>query len=55
MEMEVQIDGTAKALDKGHRPWLHVGSRKASGDCLVHIILTDRGANDRMDHGGEVL
>src|SRR5262249_673134 len=21
MEMEVQIDGTAKALDKGHRPW----------------------------------
>jgi hypothetical protein len=55
MKMEVQIDGTARALDKGHRPWLHVGSLKASGDCLVHIILTDRGANDRMDHGGEVL
>jgi hypothetical protein len=55
MEMEVQMDGTARALDKGHRPWLHVGSVKASGDCLVHIILTDHGANDRMDHSGEAL
>src|SRR5215510_16474964 len=40
-EMEVHIDGTAKALDKGHRPWLHLipGTppralrRPAAADC----------------------
>jgi hypothetical protein len=51
MAMEVQIDGTPETLDKRHRPRLHVGSLQASGDCLVHIILPDRGADDGMDLG----
>src|SRR4030095_8229640 len=49
MEMEVQIHGTTETLDKRHRPRLHVGSLQASGDCLVHIILPDRGADAGMD------
>ena len=55
MEMEVHIDRTAETLDKCDRPRLDVGSREASCDGFVHIILPDRGANDRMDRGGEVL
>ena len=55
MEMEIQIDGTAETLDKCHRPWLDVGSRTASCDGFVHIILSDRGTDDRMDLRGEVL
>jgi hypothetical protein len=27
MKMEIEIDSTAKALDKGHRPWLHPADR----------------------------
>jgi hypothetical protein len=55
MEIEVEIDGTPETLDERRQSRLNIGSLKASGDCLVHIILPDRGANDRMDHGGEVL
>jgi len=55
MKMELEIEGTAETLDKGDRPRLEVGARKASGDCLVHVILPDRGANDRMDLRGQVL
>src|SRR4030095_6237747 len=55
MEMEGEIDGTPETLDKRHRSRLNIGSLKASSDCLVHIILPNRGANDCMDHGGEVL
>ena len=47
MKMEIQIEGTPETLDKCHRPWLEIGSLTASGDCLVHIILPDRGADDR--------
>src|SRR5215510_1562251 len=54
-EMEVHIDGTAKALDKGHRPWLHLIPWDSACDCLGHIILSDRGANDRMDLRRQLL
>jgi hypothetical protein len=55
MEMEVEIDRTPETLDKCDRPWVDVGSCKASCDRLVHIILPDRGTDDRMDLRGEVL
>src|SRR5262249_4363239 len=54
MKMEMEIEGAAKALEKGDRPRLEVGSLTASGDCLVHIILPDRGADDGMDLCREV-
>ena len=53
--MEVEIDGTAETLDKGDRLRLDVGSLTASGDCLVHIILPDRGADDGVDLRGQLL
>ena len=55
MEMEVEIDGTPETLDKRHRSRLNIGSLKASGDCLVHIILPDRGADDGVDLRGQLL
>ena len=55
MAMEVEIDGTPETLDKCDRPWLDVGSRTASCDGSVHIILPDRGTDDRMDLRGEIL
>src|SRR5262249_42941206 len=55
MEMEVEIERTAETLDKCNRPWVEVGSLTASGGCLVSIILPDRGADNRMDFGREVL
>jgi hypothetical protein len=55
MKMEFHIDGTAKTLDKRDRPRLDFGPLDTSCDCLVHVILPDRGADDRMDLGGEVL
>ena len=55
MEMQMHIEGTPKTLHTCHRPWLDLGSHTASCDRLVHIILPDRGADDRMDRGGEVL
>src|SRR5262245_8224221 len=55
MEMEIQIDSTAKTLDKCDRSRLDVGPLETACDRLVHVILTDRGADDRMDLGREVL
>ena len=55
MEMEVQIYGTAKALDKGHRPWVHLAPQGPARDCLVDVILTNRGADNRMDLCRQVL
>src|SRR5262249_23572529 len=49
MEMEVQVDRTAKTLDKCDRPRLDLVSWGTACDRLVHIILPDRRANDRMD------
>jgi hypothetical protein len=53
--MQMHIQGTAKALDKRDRPRVDGGPLHPSLDCLVHVILPDGGANDRMDHGREVL
>ena len=55
MEMEIQIDRTAKALDKRDRSWVDGGPLRTVCDRLVDVILPDRGANDRMDLGREVL
>jgi hypothetical protein len=55
MKMEIEIDSTAKALNTGHRPWLPLASRDTACDRLVHVILTDRGADDGMDRRGQVL
>src|SRR5712692_8927796 len=55
MEMEVQIHGAAESLDKRHRPWLDLLPLDTSCDRLVHIILTDRGADNRMDLCRQVL
>ena len=55
MKMERQIDGAAKALNQCDRSRLDLLPRETSLHCLIHIILTDRGANDRMDRGGQVL
>src|SRR5262249_38405602 len=55
MEMKVHIERTAKALEKGDRPRVDGGPLVTAVDRLVDIILPDRGANDGMDLGGEVL
>ena len=49
MRMPMPIDSTSETLDKGDRSRLDVGSREASGDGFVHIILSDRGADDAVD------
>ena len=55
MNMEIQIEGTAKALDTCHRPWLHLGAVHTVLDRLVDGILRESPAHDRMDLGGEIL
>src|SRR5712691_4505829 len=55
MKMDIQIDGTAEALDKGRRSRLDLGPWDTTGDRLVHIILADRGTDDRMDLRGQLL
>src|SRR5215468_3876283 len=53
--VHIEIKRTPKALDKGHRPWMHLAPRDPAYDCLVDVILTNRGADDGMDCGGQVL
>src|SRR6266699_7230378 len=55
MEMEVHIERTAKTLDKRDRPRLELVSWDTACDRLVHIILPDGGADDRMDLRGQLL
>ena len=55
VKMQIQIDRTAKTLDKGDRSRLDVGSREASCDGFVRIILPNRRMDNRMDLRGEVL
>ena len=55
VEMQIQIDRTAKTLDKCDRSRLDVGSREASCDGFVHIILPNRRTDDRMDLRGQLL
>src|SRR5215470_17847587 len=42
-------------VNKRHGPRMDGGPLVPVGDCLVDIILPDRGADDRMDRGREVL
>jgi hypothetical protein len=49
MKMDMQIEGTTKALDKRHRPRLDLLPCDAALDRLIDVILRDCGANDRMD------
>ena len=51
----VHIKGTSETLDKCVRPRLDVGSREASCDGFVHIILPNRRTDDRMDLRGQLL
>jgi hypothetical protein len=44
MKVHVQIDGTAKALDKCHRPRLRFLPHGAACDRLMHVVLTNRGS-----------
>jgi hypothetical protein len=53
--MEVEIEGAAKALDNCDRPWLHLGPWEPTGERLVHIILPDRGTDNRMDLRRQLL
>jgi hypothetical protein len=55
MEMKVQIEGTPKTLNKRDRPWLELVSWDTACDRLVHIILPDGRADDRMDLRGQLL
>ena len=55
MIMDIQIDGAAEALDKRHRSRLALLPLATSFDRLVDVILTDRGADNRMDLRGQVL
>ena len=54
-KLQIEIEGTAKALDKGDRSRVDVRPLMTLCDRLVDVILPDGGANDRMDLGGEVL
>ena len=55
MKMEMQIHGTAKALDKRYRPRLNLLPLDASFDRLVDVILHNRGADNRMNRRRQVL
>jgi hypothetical protein len=55
MEMEVQIERTAKTLDKRDRARVDGGPLVPVCDRLVDVILPDGGADDGMDLGREVL
>ena len=51
----IEIEGTAKTLDKRDRAGVDGGALAPALDRLVDVILPDGGANDRMDLGREVL
>ena len=55
MEMQMHMQGAAKALDKGDRSRMDGAPRVTVCDRLVDVILSDRGADDRMDFGREIL
>src|SRR5882724_3525555 len=55
MKMEIQIEAAAESLEKRHRPWLDLLPLDATFDCLVHVVLCDRGPNNRMDLCRQVL
>src|SRR5919109_960600 len=55
MEMEIEIEGTPKTLHKRDRPWLDLVSWDTACDRLVHVILPDCRADERMDLRGQLL
>ena len=55
MEVHVEIDGTAKVLNKRHRPRMRLLAVDTVFDRLVDVMLTNRGAHDRMDRRGQAL
>src|SRR5262245_14157161 len=55
VKVHVEIERTAKALDKGDRARVDGGPLMTLCDRLVDVILPDGGANDGVDLGSEVL
>ena len=55
MRMDRQMPRATASLETRHRPWLDLRPRHVSCDRLVHVILTGRGAEDRLDRRGQVL
>src|SRR5262245_11374345 len=55
VKVHVEIERTAKALDKGDRARVDGGPLMTLCDRLVDVILSDGGANDGVDLGSEVL
>jgi len=53
--VHIEIERTAKPLEKRHRPRLDLVSWDTACDRLVDIILPNRGTDDRMDPRSEVL
>jgi hypothetical protein len=53
--MQMEMERTAKALDKGDRPRVDVRPLMTLCDRLVDVILPDGATNDRMDLGRKVL
>ena len=47
-KMEIQIEAAAASLEKRHRPWLDLLPLDATFDSLVHVVLRNRGTNNRM-------
>ena len=46
MIVHIEIERTAKALDKRDRPWVRLVPLRAALDRLVDVILRNRGADD---------
>ncbi len=49
MIMDIQIDGATESLDKRHRPWLDLLPHDATFHSLIHVVLSDRSTNNRMN------
>src|SRR5262249_52685520 len=55
MKMEMEIEGTAKALDKRDGSRMDLVSWDTACDRLVDVILPDGGGDDRMALRGQLL
>ena len=49
MRMDISIEGATETLDKRHRSRLDLLPLATAFDRLVDVILTNRGADNRMD------
>ena len=52
--MHIELERTAKTLDKRDRSWVRLVPLRAALHCLVNVVLRNCGTDDRMDCGGEV-